>query len=497
MQRRRALPDSNRSLTPELENKVRLLEKALIRERNAKKQLELKLEEKKEVEFNKNKELLAAFENATSRQLQLQFLSLLTQDLLLEKNIDELFSRFILNLSKLLEHCPAVQMSVTDNLDKTISACASPESEWKKVSWLSSYDAVIDDMFKQEEAVWHRLEIAQNNQNSPFFQLMNNTTVLYLIIYVSKTQKRIICLDINHYCYSEDFKQTLSIAAKQFSSMIKRRLTEVELSYNYQILTRTISELKSTQKQLLHNEKMASLGQLAAGVAHEINNPIGYVTSNLDVLKDYINVYENTLNSLPEEQLKNHHGEELGMVRADINELIDSCINGVDRVSEIVLSLKTFSRKEINEMSEVNLNDVVEDALKIVWNQLKYNYQIHQNLSDDIALISGNAGQLQQVFVNLFVNATQAMNESGELTITSKNTDEYVEISVSDTGCGMDDNVMKHLFEPFYTTKKQNEGTGLGLSVSYAIIEKHNALVNVESEPQKGTTFTIRFLPIQ
>ena len=487
------MPDQNRSVEEELNNKVDLLERAFIRERNAKRTLEKKLEDKKEDKFNQNKELLTAFESATSRQLQLQFLSSLTQDLLFDKDIEDMINNFISNLSNLLEHCPVIKVTITDKTSRTISTCASPLEKWKKQPWLDSYNQDIDEMFQQEEAVWHRHELDLHETYNPFFKLMDNTTLLYLVFTLSKSQKRIICLDINHYCYGEDFKQTLNIAGKQFASVIKRRITEVELSYNYQVLRNTVAELKSTQKQLVHSEKMASLGQLAAGVAHEINNPIGYVNSNLDVLKSYIEVYEKTLNTMPEQSAEFLNTRELAMVREDVDSLIDACIGGVDRVSEIVKSLKTFSRKEADDYTELNINLVVESALKIVWNQIKYNYQVHQNLHEPMPFIMGNHGQLQQVFVNLLVNAVDAMGEKGDIVIISKDTEEAIEVSVSDNGCGMEQAVIKRLFEPFYTTKEQHKGTGLGLSVSYAIIEKHNAHVSVVSEPSEGTTFTLKF----
>lgn len=488
------MPDSGRDLNIALEEKVALLEKALIRERSAKKKLEAKLDEKASIALYDNKEFFDSYEKATSRQVQLQFLASLTQELLLDKNIDESFYHFSSNVAKFLDACPVIVMRVNQQADNTIWSLASHDKSWQAIPWQKDYQLLIKPMLTQMEARWHRVEHQNSNNSAIFSTLFRNDMLLYLVVKVTENERRLILLDITHFCYSDDFKQTLNIAAHQFGSAIKRRMTKVELAYNIRDLRNTVTELKSTQQQLVHSEKMGSLGQLAAGVAHEINNPIGYISSNLDVLKDYLEIYNHALNQLPSnfvEQLDNTR--ELSFARKDVGELLDSCITGVERVTEIVASLKTFSRKEQDEFSAVAINDVIESALKIVWNKLKYDHEIVQDLSLNLPEIQGNYGQLQQVFVNLFVNSAQAMNERGELKIESNAVHNYIEVKVHDTGCGMNESVIRHLFEPFYTTKDENEGTGLGLSVSYAIVEKHGAMISVNSEPNQGCTFTLKF----
>ncbi len=488
------MPDSDRDLNIALEEKIALLEKALIRERNAKKKLEAKLDEKAAVALHDNKEFFDSYEKATSRQVQLQFLASLTQELLLDKNIDESFYHFAGNVAKLLDACPVVVMRVNQDDDNSVWSLASSDASWQTLPWHKDYELLIKPMLTKLESRWHRVEHQNSANNVICSTLFRHDMLLYLLVKVTEKERRLILLDISHFCYSDDFKQTLNIAAHQFGSAIKRRMTKVELAYNIRDLRNTVSELKATQQQLVHSEKMSSLGQLAAGVAHEINNPIGYITSNLEVLKDYIDIYEQALSQLPSklvEQLDN--ARELSFAREDVGKLLNSCIIGVERVTDIVASLKTFSRKEQDEFSAVAINDVIESALKIVWNKLKYDHEIVQELSLGLPEIQGNYGQLQQVFVNLFVNAAQAMNESGELRIESNMVDHDIEVKVHDTGCGMDEAVVRHLFEPFYTTKDESEGTGLGLSVSYAIVEKHNAMISVNSEPNQGCTFTLKF----
>ena len=488
------MPDSGRDLNVTLEEKVVLLEKALIRERNAKKKLEAKLDQKAAVALYDNKEFFDSYEKATNRQVQLQFLASLTQELLLDKSIDDSFQQFSENVATLLDACPVVVMRINHDMHNAMWSLTSKGNKWQPIAWHSDYESFIESMLSAKESSWHRLEHKNQTYSTEVSKLFSHDILLYLLVKVSNKERRLILLDISHFCYSDDFKQTLNIAAQQFTAAIKRRMTKIELAYNYKDLRNTVDELKSTQQQLAHSEKMSSLGQLAAGVAHEINNPIGYISSNLDVLKDYIEIYAEAFAGLPEELLLNlNNAKELTYAREDVDELLGSCIIGVERVTEIVASLKTFSRKEQDEFTSITINDVIESALKIVWNKLKYDHEIIRDMSADLPYIQGNFGQLQQVFVNLFVNAAQAMDDSGVLKIESQRIESYVEVKVHDTGCGMGEAVIRHLFEPFYTTKDESEGTGLGLSVSYAIIEKHNALISVNSEPDQGCTFTLKF----
>jgi len=488
------LPNSGRNINIVLEEKIALLEKALIRERNAKKRLEVQLDEKAEIALYENKEFFDSYEKATSKQVQLQFLASLTQELLLDKNIDESFYHFAGNVAKLLDTCSAVVMRVNHDTHNSVWSLASGDKQWQIKPWLQGYEDIVNPFLTQSELCWHRIEYKSIGNNAIYSTLFRNDTLLYLVVKITETERRLILFDISHFCYGDDFKQTLGIAAQQFGAAIKRRMTKVELAYNYRDLRNTVNELRATQQQLIHSEKMSSLGQLAAGVAHEINNPIGYISSNLNVLKDYLKIYEHAFSQLPLTIVQQFNNtKELSFARNDVNELLHSCIIGVERVTDIVASLKTFSRKEQDDFSAVSINDVIESALKIVWNKLKYDYEIVQELSLNLPKIQGNYGQLQQVFVNLFVNAAQAMDESGELRIDSNFIDNAIEVNVHDTGCGMNESVIRHLFEPFYTTKDESEGTGLGLSVSYAIVEKHNALISVNSKPNQGCTFTLKF----
>ncbi|MDH5525526.1 MAG: ATP-binding protein [Desulfobulbaceae bacterium] len=274
-----------------------------------------------------------------------------------------------------------------------------------------------------------------------------------------------------------------------------------------QELEKAYAELKASQSQLLQQEKMASIGQLAAGVAHEINNPIGFVTSNLGTLAKYLSRFSNFL----EEQTRilTAVGEAPGIEalqakRADLKldflledavGLINESLDGVGRVKKIVQNLKTFSRIDQTDFTLADINQCLEDTLNIIWNELKYKTTVHKEYGI-LPLTKCYPQQLNQVFLNLLVNAAQAIPEKGDIFIKTWCTDNEVMVSISDTGSGIDPKNINHLFEPFFTTKAVGEGTGLGLSIVYEIITmKHNGCISVDSTPGKGTTFTVQ-LPL-
>lgn len=270
--------------------------------------------------------------------------------------------------------------------------------------------------------------------------------------------------------------------------------------------------LKENQNQLVQSEKMASIGQLAAGVAHEINNPVGFVKSNLGTLIGYVKTFKLLLREydfLTEAVRKNNTKrqmaaldmvekikteEDLEYILGDIDSLLSESIDGTERVGDIVQNLKTFARVDGSKIREADINEGIEATLKIVWNELKYKCTVNKNLNP-LPRIRCNPGQLNQVFMNILVNAAQAIPEKGEITITTETTDAEIVIKISDTGSGIPNEIKSRLFEPFFTTKPSGKGTGLGLSVSMDIVHKHNGVIDIESEVGVGTTFTIR-LPI-
>jgi len=269
-----------------------------------------------------------------------------------------------------------------------------------------------------------------------------------------------------------------------------------------------IEALESTQAQLVQSEKMASLGQLAAGVAHEINNPIGFSLSNLSLLNDYIDsllvldtfVTEHAgIENLPFVESYNNLRQEKDIVfiRQEIEDLLRESIQGLHRVRDIVTNLKKVSHSGCVEKERCDVNKMLGESLKVVWSELKYKITLEENL-DEVPDIHCHVGEISQVFINMFVNAAQACEQHGEITVTSSavelNRRHYVLVKISDNGHGMNNETMKKIFDPFYTTKPVGKGTGLGLSISHGIIEKHGGKIEVTSKEGIGTTFSI-FLP--
>ncbi len=267
-------------------------------------------------------------------------------------------------------------------------------------------------------------------------------------------------------------------------------------------LEKAYAELKATHAQMLQREKMASIGQLAAGVAHEINNPIGFISSNLGTLRrylgrlvDYIGFQgERLAAASPEvvaELAQKRQALKLDYILGDTGKLIDESLEGTERVRKIVADLKSFSRVDDTETRLADINECLESTLNIAWNEIKYKATVTKELGE-IPAVRCNPQQLNQVFLNLLVNAAHAIEGQGEIGVGTCHEGEWIAIRVSDTGCGIPEEIRGRIFEPFFTTKEVGIGTGLGLSISYDIVRKHGGEISVESEPGNGTTFTVR-----
>ena len=267
-----------------------------------------------------------------------------------------------------------------------------------------------------------------------------------------------------------------------------------------------VAKNREKDRALMLSEKMATLGQLAAGVAHEINNPMGYIACNLNTLINYYEKIrkfddirqENCSCACSEMVAKNifdsRNKLDIEYLLTEGIDLINESLEGVERVTKIVQELKGFSRMDKDELQPMALNGCLDRALTIAHNELKYVARVRNEFAT-VPDILCHPGQLNQVFVNLLVNAGQAIIESGEIVVKCWHDEKYVYASVSDTGCGMPEEVRARIFEPFYTTKEEGKGTGLGLSISYEIIKNHRGEITVESEVGKGTTFMVR-LPL-
>jgi len=272
-------------------------------------------------------------------------------------------------------------------------------------------------------------------------------------------------------------------------------------------------ESERLKERLMQSEKMSAIGLLAAGVAHEINNPVGFVMSNIGTLSTYVGAFKRILQEYEKlaHALRITNGtahrdvlteierirfkENLPYILDDVDKLLAESTEGTVRIRDIVQNLKSFARMDEAQAKEASINDGIEATLKIVWNELKYKCIVRKKLGD-IPHIRCHPGQLNQVFMNMLVNAAQAIEKRGEVTIETECVDGDVVIRISDTGRGIPPEHLSRIFDPFFTTKGVGKGTGLGLAISHGIVDKHHGTIDVESQVGKGTTFTIR-LPVE
>lgn len=278
-----------------------------------------------------------------------------------------------------------------------------------------------------------------------------------------------------------------------------------------------ITENLVMERELQQSQKLASIGQLAAGVAHEINNPTGFVSSNLGSLSGYqddisrlIDLYRGLKELIkPEDQspvaahvtdqiIKIEAFEkeiDLDYLREDIVDLIDESKEGTERIKKIVEDLKHFAHPGQDKIQDTDLNKELTSTLNVVNNELKYKARVVKEFNT-LPIIMANPQQLNQVFINILVNAAQSIEKMGEIRILTKAVDGYVQIRISDTGCGISEENITKIFDPFFTTKGVGKGTGLGMNIAYNIIQKHKGDIQVKSRVGEGTTFIIS-LPVK
>ncbi len=289
---------------------------------------------------------------------------------------------------------------------------------------------------------------------------------------------------------------------------------ELRMRANTDELEQAYTQLKSSQLVLVQSEKMASLGQMVAGIAHEINTPLGYVQNNVAIgqelfsqvqamIAEYETLVDNLLSGEASEEALSVQIQQVAALRADVNAqemlremhgLMGDSLYGIGQISELVLNLKNFSRMDAAATDAVNLNDCIESALNIGRNVLKNKVDVIKELGV-LPKLTCAPSQLNQVFLNLFTNAAQAMDANGTLHIMTWAGDDAIHVRVADNGKGIPQEIITRIFDPFFTTKPVGEGTGLGLAITHQIIQQHGGEIRVESQVGSGTCFYIR-LPI-
>jgi len=325
------------------------------------------------------------------------------------------------------------------------------------------------------------------------------------IIWVS-VSARLVRDETGHPVYYEG---TVEDITKRKSAEMSLRSALAELESKNKELAESHAAYRKSQEKIFQQEKMASIGQLAAGVAHEINNPTGFIISNLNSLNKYmkrieefIRIQADALDRIPRadaaesDSIRQRAADERKKLKvdyllADTENLISESLDGSERIKRIVQDLKGFSRADDAGLVLADINESLESTLNIVWNEVKYKAVVRKEYGE-IPCIRCNPRQLSQVFMNILVNASQAIPESGEITIKTWHDDRNVCVAISDTGVGIPVDKIKRIFEPFYTTKAVGQGTGLGLSIAYDIVKKHSGEIEVASKPGEGTTFMLR-----
>jgi signal transduction histidine kinase len=260
------------------------------------------------------------------------------------------------------------------------------------------------------------------------------------------------------------------------------------------------ARLEQANQQLLQSEKLAAIGQLAAGVAHEINNPVGYVYSNLQTLETYLNDLFRLTDAIDsaasiDDLRQIRQNIDYDYLRGDLKDLLAESREGIERVKTIISAMKDFSHIEEEEFKQADLHRGIETTLNVVNNELKYKAEVVRDFGQ-LPQVECIQSQINQVVMNLLVNAAHAIESFGQITIRTRHQGETVTLEVEDTGQGISEVHMNRIFEPFFTTKAIGKGTGLGLSLSFNIIKKHNGEIDVTSQPGQGTCFRIT-LPVK
>ena len=281
--------------------------------------------------------------------------------------------------------------------------------------------------------------------------------------------------------------------ARRYKQDLERRNSE---------LGKRKAELERLQAQIVHSEKMASLGQLAAGVAHELNNPAGFIYGNMDFLADAVDSIERLLTLYDSATLSDHVREQVKTLKAeidyentlsDLHSIIGDCREGAERIRSVVQNLRTFSRLDEADFKKVDIHEGLDATVRLLSRYYSQGRITLRRSYGELPLVDCYAGQLNQVWMNLLANAAQAVEqkEGGEVSVQTYVEKQTVMVAVSDTGCGIEPAHLRKIFDPFFTTKPVGEGTGLGLSVTYGIVERHGGFIRVRSRPGEGSTFVV------
>lgn len=392
-----------------------------------------------------------------------------------------------------------INQSIQPFLDKNASKIL-PGGHWDG-------HKVLFILHHEREPIGYLLVALLENQtySLPHFQKLGNMLVVMLSRIIRLNCKVQMTSGLQCQVVEDSYAQ-LQIKAEQLAqSEQKYRLLAESLEKEVEEKTQTIQKALST---LAQQEKMASVGQLAAGVAHEINNPMGFIISNLNSLKEYgrdLRLFFETFNKLVFDKDKNRFAENRHTLRAlyhqldidyilsDLDLITNESIEGAERIKKIVMDLKEYSKPGLHDAVIVDVNQLLQSVLNVCRTHIGERIHIEFKC-EPLPQILCHPQEINQAIANIILNAIQAMDGEGRMHITTHALDNQVEVSIADTGCGIAKEDLTKIFDPFFTTKEVGSGTGLGLNFTYNVIQKHHGKICVESEVDKGSKFTI-YLP--
>lgn len=364
----------------------------------------------------------------------------------------------------------------TASLEAAMATVSVRDAAW--------WESIMQDEPRLRDGVFVDSNAAGWRYHAPF-PIRSQHETLGLLVFgypdgsiVSRFEGTVELLEVVGYLFANvlvrrEIEKLLNEYSMNLERMVQERTQDLNVAYE---------TLKQTQSQLVQAGKMASIGQLAAGIAHEINNPVGFVKSNLHSLGETVRILRQRGCGQSEDLLE------------EIDEIIVDSTEGLRRIDSIVKNLRTFSRMDGGQTALANVNELIDTTLSVINNEIKYKATVRREYGE-LPEIYCSRDRLNQVFVNILVNAAQAIETHGEITIRTGYDEERVLVEISDTGSGIREEDIERIFDPFFTTKDIGDGTGLGLSIVYDIIKAHKGTIAVDSTVGQGTTFTIS-LPI-
>ena len=379
-------------------------------------------------------------------------------------------------------------------------------------------DGYSEEVFLLNSLGKKHLNIREESKNNYFFknykEIFSNPIIDILSKIMLKIQNEKKVIDFGEFTIGKE----LMLSIVSYPIMMDEAVSSIVIA------TTDVTEKQILEQQILQASRLADIGELAAVVAHEINNPVAFVDSNTHALKKYVtkistfmtkvneienflenfhidednilDVYQdvlslnNVIQDKKEELKKLKESLKIDKTIKNMEDIIFENLDGLDRIKKIVADLKTFSYMGDEKPENSNINTILDESIKLIWNTIKYKLKIvrkYESLPECICL----PRQLSQVFSNIIINASHAVSSDGEIAIETFIENHSINIRISDNGCGMTEKTIKKIFDPFYTTKKLHSGTGLGLSISLKIIDKHKGTIRVKSELNKGTSFLI------